>query len=99
MWAERLTQASHDPNEMRDHCNWHHPLRRGQKLVSRNRYYVLWFRDNGNLELYKKYFENNENLIWESDTRDCDATKFTFKKNGKLVLTNDDKEVSWSSHC
>lgn len=67
--------------------------------MSRNRYYVLWFRNNGNLELYKKYFENADNLIWETDTRDCDATVLTFKKNGKLVLRNDYKETAWSSHC
>lgn len=99
IWEQRLTQASHCPDELRDTATWHHPLYRGQKLVSKNRYYTLWFRDNGNLELYKKYFENRENLIWATNTPDSDATVFTFKKNGKLVLRNDDKETVWSSHC
>lgn len=60
---------------------------------------MLWFREDGNLQLYKKYFENGHNIIWETDTAGCDATKLTFKKNGKLVLQDEDKNTTWSSHC
>lgn len=84
--------------EINDFVTYDLPLRRGDWRVSANRYYSLMFKHDGNVVLYKKYYENNDHLIWESGTADTSANLLTFKKNGKLVLYGDDKEVFWSTH-
>lgn len=82
--------------EINDFVTYDLPLRRGDYRVSANRYYSLMFQHNGNVQLFKKYYENQSHLIWETETADTSACLLTFKKNGKLVLYSEDKEVLWS---
>lgn len=83
--------------EINDFVTYELPLRRGDYRVSANRYYSLMFQHNGNVQLFKKYYENQSHLIWETETADSSACLLTFKKSGKLVLYGEDKEVLWST--
>ena len=78
--------------EINDFVTYELPLRRGDIRVSANRYYSLMFQNNGNVQLFNKYYENQSHLVWETKTADTSACLLTFKKDGKLVLYNKYKE-------
>jgi hypothetical protein len=82
--------------EINDFVTYDLPLNKGDYRVSANRYYSLMFNHNGNVQLFKKYYENERHLIWETGTADTNACVLTFRKDGKLVLYGEDKEKLWS---
>ena len=65
----------------------------GEFLTSSNGDYILMFLADGNLVL----FDQDENVIWQSDTADAGATHVRMEEDGNLKILDGASQTIWES--
>jgi hypothetical protein len=68
----------------------------GQSIWSKDGRYQLIIQADGNLVLYKKGDGANR-ALWSSETYKKEIDRFTFQKDGNLVLYDPQNQPTWNS--